>query len=112
MTLLVFEDNGGIVAKAKSLLNTVTVPTSLLSEESIVSISSEKNDTRAGVYHLCAQETLSGLPFKAGYDEKAFLKRFPNTTKYAIVRPDLIIFATARTSDEIRDCLHLLKAML
>ncbi|KAH8589013.1 hypothetical protein B0O99DRAFT_459116, partial [Bisporella sp. PMI_857] len=95
MTLLVFEDNGGIVAKAKSLLNTVTVPTSLLSEESIVSISSEKNDTRAGVYHLCAQETLSGLPFKAGYDEKAFLKRFPNTTKYAIVRPDLIIFATA-----------------
>ncbi|CZR60147.1 related to monooxygenase [Phialocephala subalpina] len=111
MTVLIVSSN---TAKddeenVRSLLKESNVPPSVLSPKSLVSISGK--GSRSTV-RTCPERDLGGKKLRPGYKESAYIASLPPGTKYAIVRPDFIVFGAAKSLDELRQCLRLLNQKL
>lgn len=59
-----------------------------------------------------ARRKLDSKQARPGYDIAAFETRLGSKTKFAIIRPDFFVFATAKSVDELRACLKELSIML
>ncbi|PMD28873.1 FAD/NAD(P)-binding domain-containing protein [Hyaloscypha variabilis F] len=114
MTILTL--NGGIddAGAIRNIISRVKMPDSIISTESVVSISSrfENKETTGEAYRVCSREELNGKDIRERYNSKSYLKRFPRGAKYGILRPDLIIFAACRTIGELESCILALKNRL
>jgi len=108
MTLLIFNETEKAAAKVRGLLKASSLPTSILSLDSLMSISSDKGQPGPG--YTCSSESyLRDKALRPGYDEKSYAASLPTGTKYAIIRSDFIVFAAARSHVELERCLALLK---
>ncbi|KIX07316.1 uncharacterized protein Z518_01969 [Rhinocladiella mackenziei CBS 650.93] len=114
MTLLVignFDANES--AEITRVLRDANLSESLLSEKSLVFIESTLSNHTAiqspERFVVPAQSELVGHPTRPGYDADAYVSYLGWGTKYAIIRPDYIVFATARTLTQLQDCIRLLK---
>ncbi|KAH9896306.1 putative monooxygenase [Xylariomycetidae sp. FL2044] len=127
MTLIVIceeeEESVGqeVVADVTSAVNSVGFDASVLSGASIKVFSPKRQqpvdddiDCGAAVYHPASPESLlkSNLRTRPLYDASNFTRRLGTSTKFAIVRADLHIFALARNMDELAKALVILKSML
>ena len=113
MTLLIIgEDNGrNEDVDIRALLKECKVPATILSPNSIVSIALGNSISSTG-YTCCSQADLVGKKLRPGYNVKSYVESLPPRTRYAIIRPDFIIFAAATSLEELRQCLELLTERL
>jgi hypothetical protein len=94
--------------EVRALLRENPVPTSVLSSESLVSISPKGSSE----YTCCFEEDLGGKTVRPGYKGSSYIGSLPIGTKYAIIRPDFIVFAAAKSLEDLRGCFELLKKRL
>jgi 2-polyprenyl-6-methoxyphenol hydroxylase-like FAD-dependent oxidoreductase len=117
-TLFIFGTNADDVVEARTTIRKSGVPNCILSEESIVRVSTKNDDfgvqdkRTEGVYRPCPVHELTGLDVMPGYTTRSYGGRFPKGTKFAIVRPDLIIYSAARTVVELQTCMEMLNVQL
>jgi hypothetical protein len=118
MTLLLLDpSNHDEVQAAENILERSTVPGSMLSQQSIVLLSSAAQSSTTTdmnlwkLYQPCLESEIVGesLP---GYSVRRYFGRFTRGAKYVIIRPDLIIFAVAKSSVELEKCFELLQEKL
>ena len=111
MTILTLNGSIDDAGAVRNSLSKVDMPDSIISRESVVSISSHFDDGKrtSESYQLCSRKELDGKDIREGYSDKKYLNHFPRGTKYAILRPDLIIFAACRTIGELESCMLALK---
>ena len=64
------------------------------------------------VYQPWLESEIVGLESLPGYSVRKYFRRFTRGAKYVIIRPDLIIFAVAKSSVELEKCLELLQEKL
>lgn len=119
LTLLVLGPNSRSELKqVASVLRRSGVSSSILSEQSIVLLSSGEHLSGADdmksldVYRPCSETEIEGLKFLPGYNKQTYFSCFTKGAKYAIVRPDLIIFSVAKTALGLERCLESLNAKL
>jgi 2-polyprenyl-6-methoxyphenol hydroxylase-like FAD-dependent oxidoreductase len=113
MTMLVVGENDerdGDV-DVRGLLKESDVPATILSSNSLVFVSLGHSGSSTG-YTCCSQGDLGDKKSRPGYKANSYIGSLPPGTKYAIIRPDFIIFAAATSLDELRKCLELLREML
>lgn len=106
------------VGNLRQTLSDVDVPEEVLSPDSIVAMSTIPEST--GSSDILGLRKVSPTPLmeltygqaRAGYDVSAFQTRLGKDTRYAIVRPDFYVFATAKDMNELKLCFEGLKRML
>ena len=105
MTLLIASDGceKADEADAIALLQECNLSPVILSPKSLVSISSSQRNSNAA-YACCSERELSDCKLRHGYKGSSYLASLPQGTKYAIVRPDFILVAAARSLKELRTC--------
>lgn len=95
----------------RALLKESNVPATILSSNSLVSFSlGEKSSSAA--YVGCSQGDLNDRKVRLGYKTSSYIASLPPGTKYAIIRPDFIVFAAARSLEELQRCFELLNERL
>lgn len=106
-------------SKLINLLKESGIHPDVLSEKSIVhfdsSIPSNVKDytSELSIASPAQSHCLIGYPSREGYDANQFMRRVGDSgAKYVIVRPDSIVYASARTLQELQNCLQLFKANL
>jgi len=103
---------------ARTTIRKSELPHCVLSEESIVRFSPKNDDSevenrkKGDVYRPCSEHELAGLDVMSGYAAQSYASRFPKGTKFAIIRPDLIIYSAARTVVELQTCMEILNVQL
>jgi hypothetical protein len=119
MTLLLLDpSNHDEVEEAESILERSRVPGSMLSQQSIVLLcSAAQSSTTTNMkswklYQPCLESEIVGLESLPGYSVRRYFGRFTRGAKYVITRPDLIIFAVAKSSVELEKCFELLQEKL
>jgi 2-polyprenyl-6-methoxyphenol hydroxylase-like FAD-dependent oxidoreductase len=115
MTILVLNSDLDDTATIRESLCTMNMPRSILSEKSIIVVSSRlKRGTspNSGMFRICQKDELKDVGVRDDYDDQRYLKRFSRGTVYAIVRPDLIVFAACKTIPELEICMRALKKKL
>jgi 2-polyprenyl-6-methoxyphenol hydroxylase-like FAD-dependent oxidoreductase len=122
MTLLITsKDCAREEANVKAILRAINMHSWIISEKSIVFISPDRRDAKVEsttenesheVFYPSPRKDLLEKTIRPGYDESAYLRRLGWTTKYAILRPDYIIFSVARTLRELEQCFMLLQGRL
>ncbi|KAI1506405.1 monooxygenase-like protein [Biscogniauxia marginata] len=120
MTVLVIArdaDPSRLLDEAKAAIGGSNIDPSILSEHSI-KVFSPAQDIADGakieVYSPVSQENLSsaGIHVPTTYNASDYLSRFEPDTKFVIARPDLYIFALAKDSTELAECLAVLQRRL
>jgi 2-polyprenyl-6-methoxyphenol hydroxylase-like FAD-dependent oxidoreductase len=122
MTLLIVgtDDPEQEAAKIKPILRAVDAHPSIISETSFLFLSADQKKPRksngAGSQSLevfyPAPEKEIDKKVRPGYDVGSYIRRIGSASKYAIIRPDYIIFAVAKSTSELEQCLYLLKGRL
>lgn len=123
MALLVMGDNNTAEkdSRLKRILNEAGLNRSIISEESIVYFCTAKAKARAAwhrnnssnIFFPAPAESLTEKVHRRGYNAEAFMSRLGgSSTRYAILRPDGIIFALAKSVQELEECLYELKRRL
>lgn len=112
---------GTEIEKIRHMVSCAGIPREVLSPDSIVSMSTipcspasiSSSDT-PGLRKVSPTplKDLTHGQARAGYDITAFQSRLGRDTRYAIVRPDFYVFATAKDPAELRICFEKLKKML
>ena len=101
------------VVDLASVLDHCDVDPQIISSQSIVVLhraqpgEASKSAEELQPYHLCSEKELASegiVPFP-GYDERSFMRRLGSSTRYAIVRPDCIIFSASATIGNFVECL-------
>lgn len=109
------------IDKLRQMLSDIDIPKEVLSPDSIVAMSTTPCPPESiGPISPHGLRKVSPTPLnnlthgqaRAGYDVAAFQTRLGKDTKYAIVRPDFYVFATAKDLDELRLCFEGLKRTL
>ncbi|KAK5988570.1 3-(3-hydroxy-phenyl)propionate/3-hydroxycinnamic acid hydroxylase-like protein [Cladobotryum mycophilum] len=120
LTLLVISsgtEHGRLYEDARAAISATGIGPVLLSEDSIVAYnprvgSACRVKTSTGdeveVYSPAPRSEIHGR-LVSGYDERAFVNRLGGSTRFAIVRPDLFVFACAKDVGELVQCLALLR---
>jgi 2-polyprenyl-6-methoxyphenol hydroxylase-like FAD-dependent oxidoreductase len=118
MTLLVLDPkHHEDIREAKAVLQRCCVPESILSKKSIVLLCSDPDrsalqDIRdSKLYRPCLESEVKTEIFP-GYNIRRYFKCFSHGAKYVLIRPDLIIFAVAKSLADLENCLELLKEIL
>lgn len=119
MTLLIISnDCANEKVNVKAIVRAVNIHPSVISEQSLIWIWPDASNTqetsaagsKAGeIYYPSSRHGLDGKKLRPGYDEGSYLNRLGRVTRYAIIRPDFIIFAAATNLSELEQCLRLLK---
>ncbi|TPX15235.1 uncharacterized protein E0L32_004512 [Thyridium curvatum] len=119
LTLLIIGSHyGDLDSQVKESLRRAKLPQELLSEKSIAYLSPDASATTqpvAGaepVFHLCKEQGLSNLNLRPGYDAGAYMDRIGTPAKFAILRPDCIVFEVIGSVAELEQCLVLLGEMI
>ncbi len=116
LTLFIFGTNDDDVFAARTTVRRSGLPNCVLSEESIVRFSPKNGNVgidsrkKSYVYRPCYEHELADLDIMTGYRAQSYACSFPKGTKFAIIRPDLIIHSAARTVEELRICMEMLNA--
>jgi 2-polyprenyl-6-methoxyphenol hydroxylase-like FAD-dependent oxidoreductase len=119
MTLLIISNDCATEkVNVKAILRAVNIHPSVISEQSLICICPDASNTqekfaagsKAGeIYYPSSRHDLDEKKLRPGYDEGSYLRRLGRATRYAIIRPDFIIFAAAKNLSELEQCLSLLK---
>lgn len=122
MTLLIISNDCATEeVNVKAILRAVNMHPSVISEQSVLCICPHKSSTQetsaaerktGEIYYLSSRSDLDEKKLPRGYDESSYLRRLGRMTRYAIIRPDFIIFSTAKSLLELEQCLRLLKISL
>jgi hypothetical protein len=119
LTLLILDPSShSEIEEVRRILEQCQTPTLLLSTQSITLLSSDSQQPGTtgmkGIksYRPCLGAETIVLGALPGYSVREYFKRLGRGAKYAIIRPDLIIFAAAKTPVELQKCLGLLNKML
>ena len=119
MTLLVLNPgNADEVEGVKNILTQSEVPLSMLSKESVVLLSTSKQQPSiidlgvSKIYQPCSKYGAVDSESLSSQSVRAYVGRFTSGAKYIIIRPDLIIFSVAKTFPELEMCLGLLNRKL
>ncbi|KAI5925442.1 monooxygenase-like protein [Camillea tinctor] len=120
MSLLViarFDDPIQLLDQAKDTLRCFDLAQSVLSEDSIIIFSPTENIPDAdklNIYYPVSREDLasSGINVPSTYSTKDYLSRFRPDTRFAVIRSDFYIFALAKDSAELAECLLALQRQL
>lgn len=119
MTLLILDPKHQDELKTvEQALEQCRILESVISKKSIVLLS--RNDhpqdwpdiKGSNLYRPCPESEVKNLEILPGYNVPRYYKRFGHGAKYVLIRPDLIIFAVAKTFSELQKCLELLKENL
>lgn len=103
--------------EAKKAILNARLDASVLSEESILLLSphirtvqDSQNLEHSGMdmFYPYSPSRDDGVGCHGSYDAGAYVNRLGQSTRFAIVRPDLFIFACAKSTSELADCLRLL----
>ncbi|KAF2166172.1 hypothetical protein M409DRAFT_66681 [Zasmidium cellare ATCC 36951] len=109
------------INELKTLLSDASIPEYLLSPTSIIAMSTSPCPPESiGSFAAPEIRKISPTPLndlthgqaRRSYDVAAFQQRLGKDTRYAIVRPDFYVFATARNLGELRVCLEGLRKMV
>jgi 2-polyprenyl-6-methoxyphenol hydroxylase-like FAD-dependent oxidoreductase len=122
MTLLIIgNDCAGEESNVKAILRAANLDPSVISEQSLFFICPDKRNAQEKFvaesrkierYYPTSRKDLAEKKILPGYDESSYLRRLGRATKYAIIRPDFIVFSAAKSLLELERCLQLLKARL
>jgi len=115
MTILVLNSNTDDTASIKQSLRSMDMPKSIISEKSIISISTHpkgRDSVHGEMFWICQRDELKEFGVQGDYDDQSYLNRFSRGTVYVIVRPDLIVFAACKTISELEVCMKDLKEKL
>ncbi|GAM83817.1 hypothetical protein ANO11243_018070 [Dothideomycetidae sp. 11243] len=113
--LAVGDDRGSIGAQVRLLLDDAGIDPNILSIESLILVSTGEErpvvkDHFHDVHWLCPAEGVRGMPIRPGYDHTSFLRRLGSSrVRFALVRPDFIIFAVAESHGQLGECLRRLQ---
>ncbi|KAB5511191.1 putative monooxygenase [Coniochaeta sp. 2T2.1] len=114
--LIVGRGDANEETKVKKILRAADLPTAVLSEESVVFLdpnpSTIEAPTQPQHYSIPRKQDLACVRILPGYDEGAYMTRLGVSTKFAIIRPDTIIFSAVQTLPQLEECLVLLKRLL
>ncbi|KAB5515387.1 putative monooxygenase [Coniochaeta sp. 2T2.1] len=114
--LIVGRGDANEETKVKNILRAADLPTAVLSEESVFFLdpnpSTIEAPTQPQQYSIPRKQDLAGVRILPGYDEGAYMTRLGVSTKFAIIRPDTIIFSAVQTLPQLEECLVLLKRLL
>lgn len=112
--------NQSQVSELEETLQSANLPSGLLSDE-IISFQYDKArslnafaSTRVAQYYTCTSDDVKkeGNLVREGYHPEVFRNRFQGGTRYALIRPDLIIFSQASTLDQLLEQLKGAKDLL
>jgi hypothetical protein len=119
MTLLIISnDCANEKVNVKAILRAVNINASVISEQSLIYMCPGASNTqetsaagsKAGeIYCPSSRHDLDEKKLRPGYDEGSYLSRLGRATRYAIIRPDFIVFAASTNLSELEECLRLLK---
>lgn len=123
MTLLAFSESKEDIVHVRRTLEAAQLHPVVLCPESIVHLQrgeSEGEGTSdylargylSEVFRPSSLSQLASHDLLTGYDGTQYFGRFPEGTKYAIVRPDFYIFAVVKTLSELGECLERLRKRL
>ncbi|KAJ3494228.1 hypothetical protein NLG97_g4213 [Lecanicillium saksenae] len=126
MTLLVIADAascGKLAAQAQRLVATADLPAAVMTQDSVVvysplahkiNMAADVPEKRSpsnpfAVYEPIVFDAMAP-EFRCcgGYDAKAYVARLGKKTKFAIVRADFYVFATAKNDKQLTKCLEIL----
>jgi 2-polyprenyl-6-methoxyphenol hydroxylase-like FAD-dependent oxidoreductase len=119
VTILVIstgKETPAIVSKVKKIVRAAETNPLLVSDGSIcvfdpANSCEEAEATRYSPCTLVELERHEVKPFP-GYDEKTFLRRLGTGTKFAIIRPDAIIFSLCKNVEELETALKEMKELI
>ena len=119
ITVLVIADGAlttARVATAKQRVQAINFDPLIVSAASVCifypSATYETSETPK--YAPCSLHELTchGIAPFPGYDEKTFMRRLGGDTKFAILRPDTLVFALCKSVEELDDSLKKMKALV
>lgn len=123
-TLVVVAKEGNIQRcydEANQAITHASIEPSILSEESIVLVNPQvvtstnyepRNPSSFEVFHPYSPERHGKQALSASYDAGSYIGRLGYSTKFALVRADMFIFACAKNASDLATCLGLLKSKL
>ena len=109
-------DTSARVGAAKKLIQAIDLDPLIISDDSVCifdqSDTCEKTETPK--YTPCDLDELSShnIAPLSGYDEKTFVRRLGVSTKFAILRPDTLIFSLCKSVEELDDSLKKMKDLI
>lgn len=119
ITVLVIADGAVTpagVAAAKQLVQAIDLDPLIISNESVCIFDPDDTyeKTETPKYTPCGLHELTrhGIAPFPGYDEKTFMRRLGKGTKFAILRPDTLVFALCKSVEELDDSLKKMKALV
>jgi hypothetical protein len=122
MTLLIIgNDCASEEFNVKAILRAANLHPSVISEHSLLFIRPDKDSEQETFvtesqkierYYPTSRKDLDEKKIRPGYNESSYFRRLGRATKYAIIRPDFIVFSAAKSLLELERCLQLLKARL
>ncbi|KAH7160566.1 putative monooxygenase [Dactylonectria estremocensis] len=113
--LIVGRGDANEETKVKNILRAADLPPAVLSAESVVFLDPNPTieaPTQPQQYSIPRRQDLAGVRILPGYDEGAYMTRLGHSTKFAIIRPDTIIFSAVKTLPQLKQRLVLLKRLL
>ena len=105
----------------KQIIQRSKVPSYVLSEASIIFIDTESTksektvglvDNSKNTISVISKEGVAGKRLREGYDDSVYFDRLGRSTKFAILRPDSIIYAAVKSLPQLESCLSSLRASL
>ena len=119
ITVLVIADGAATAARvtaAKQLVQAINLDPVIVSADSvcILDFNGTYESSKTPKYTPCGLDELTshGIAPFPGYDEKTFMRRLGKGTKFAILRPDTLVFALCKSVEELDDSLKKLKALV
>lgn len=122
MTLLIVgKHDAKLQASVQELIRQAKIPSHILSETSIVFVDpqpakSEKTDSSIGnptlVFSAVSKERLPIKGLRNGYDASVYFDRLGRSAKFAVLRPDSIIYAAVKSISQLESCLSSLRTSL
>ncbi|KAF3809421.1 3-(3-hydroxy-phenyl)propionate/3-hydroxycinnamic acid hydroxylase [Colletotrichum gloeosporioides] len=110
-------------AEAKEAISGASLDPDVLSEESIVIYNPQDGESYTAVklsteeqskWEVFSPVPTSGIeaPLAPGYNSTSYLSRLGSSAKFVVLRPDMFVFACARSKNELAHCLVQLRERL
>ncbi|GME35055.1 hypothetical protein Z518_01969 [Neofusicoccum parvum] len=122
LTLVVLSSDASAAKQDKddvsSAIRHADLPQSILAQDSLLFVCprlsrAASSDEDIEVFYPASEEDLKGqVSVRPLYSESSYFERLGSGTRYAVVRPDFIVFAAARSLGELEGCLRALKCRL
>jgi len=108
--------------RVRAMVRAIKIDSAIISDKSVVmidpvagseeSFDSTLSDADDQVVKITAKQFLDNQNVAKFYDSESFVKRIGHATKFVIARPDFIVFACAKSYQELQVCLQALRKRL